>query len=122
MINEQIHRLVRLSELLKERVIMSPEEPDSWVEILDERQKVIENLKDLADQGHSVPADLHLLVGKVIEMDDNVKVLIEREKKVVRDHLSRIERSKMARRQYADASDHGLYDDLGYSYFFDKKN
>lgn len=121
MVNEQIHRLVRLSEQLKEQVTTKPEDPDSWVEILDERQKVIEKLSDLAEQGLPLSDDLHQLIGKVIDLDRTSKVLMEKEKKVVHDHLTRIERTKMARKQYADQNDNSAYDELGYSYFFDQK-
>lgn len=118
---ERLNRLLKLTETLQEHVIRKRDEPDLWVEILDEREKVVQELQAYSQQGHAFPESQQQMIGKVIQMDEQLRPIIETAKQKVGDQLKLMERGKLAKKQYAEADQYGGYDDYGYSHFFDQK-
>ncbi|MGO0063595.1 flagellar protein FliT [Brevibacillus fluminis] len=118
---ERLNRLLKLTETLQEHVLHKRDEPDLWVQILDEREQVVQELQAYSQFGHSLHESHQQMIGKVLKIDEQLRPVIEAAKKEVGDQINRMERSKLAKKQYAEADHYGGYDDYGYSHFFDQK-
>lgn len=118
---ERLNRLLRLTEKLQEHVLNEQDDPDVWIQILDERQKVIDELQSLTHQGNTLQEHHRQLIGNAIKIGRELGPIMEKAKKNVNDQLKLMERSRLAKKQYAGSEHYGRYDDLINSHFFDQK-
>ncbi len=114
-----LDRLESLTLLLQQHVQNEQNEPEVWLEILNERQRVIEDIESEVITGEAITSDEYQqTIDKIVEIDRTLAPEMQRQMKIVGDDISRLERSRMVQRQYGGIGD---YDDNAYGVFFDKK-
>jgi predicted metal-dependent hydrolase len=93
------------------------EGPGSWLDILAERQRVIDQLSVLLEQGFQFSeAQKKRYLEKVYQMDQQLQPFIEEKMREIQGRLANLQKSKFANQQY---NGYGLIE--AYGSFFDKK-
>ncbi|MDQ0918585.1 hypothetical protein [Paenibacillus sp. V4I5] len=110
--------LLKLTISLEERVLDEESEPEEWIELLDQRQVIIDQLSGLFAEGVSLTeAQKQTYLQPAYEFDKKIVPIMDREMKKLESQLANIKISKAVNKQYggygASSSPYGA--------FFDKK-
>jgi flagellar protein FliT len=93
-------------------------EPEEWIELLNQRQEVIDSLSVLFEQGISLTdAQKKMYLQPAYEVDLRIVPLIDRKKKILEADMMNLNRSKAVNQQYGESGN--SYSPYGA--FFDKK-
>jgi flagellar protein FliT len=107
-----------LEQVVTETLTLSDEEAemDSWVDILVERQQLIDQLEQLVQQGASISEHWkRKVLVPVSEIDRKLKPLIEAKKAYIQSRIQKISLGKKVTHQY------NPYEVNAYGAFFDLK-
>lgn len=115
-VNGLIDNLLDTTLRLKQLLIKDDPDPNEWLLILDERERIIYALKDyeitMSDLNHEQQASFL----QIHEMNNNILTLIENQKQVVQKQINNLQRGRLAMQTYIDDGP------SGYGAFFDRKN
>ncbi|MFF0828371.1 flagellar protein FliT [Brevibacillus sp. NPDC003359] len=113
-IEELLERLLRETLRLEEIVMQDDSEPEEWLTILDEREKLIELLQEKGLEDRLTDSNRQLL-SQVFAINQRLFPLIEGHKQEIQQKLNNVQRSRMVTNSYQDAGPNG------YGAFFDRK-
>lgn len=113
---ERLEKLLSLSLLLEKSVLDAESDPDDWVDILEERQQVMDQIQTALAEGATVSdTDKQNFLAKAYEIDQRILPIMEGKKLDVQDELHKLQKKKLAQKQY-----HGSAISA-YGAFFDRK-
>lgn len=110
--------LLKSTYLLEKSLLDNESEPEEWIELLNQRQEIMDSLSILFSQGVSLTdAQKKSFLQPIHEVDLTIVPMIHRKKKVLEFEMINMNKSKAVNQQYGD---------FGHSYspygaFFDKK-
>ncbi|WP_029100288.1 flagellar protein FliT [Brevibacillus thermoruber] len=111
-----LQELLQRTISLEKSVTESETELDEWNIFLDDRARLISEVEVRLSAGEKISDNLkQRYLAKVYEIDKNIKPKIEARQQKIKERLSNIRKTKLARQTY--------YDDgpSGYGAFFDRK-
>jgi flagellar protein FliT len=113
-----LNDLLTLTLSLEETVFDQECEPEQWIELLDKRQQVIDQLSGMFAQGISLTeAQKHTYLKPAYEADQKIIPRMDRMKQASETQLANLRKSKAANEQYGGyQNSHSPY-----GAFFDKK-
>lgn len=113
-----LNDLLRLTLSLEKIVLDEESEPEEWIELLDKRQAVMDQLSELFAEGLSLTeAQKQIYLQPAYEADQKIVPIIDRKKKASETQLANVQKSKAANQFYGGNSN--SYSPYGA--FFDKK-
>jgi flagellar protein FliT len=107
-------RLLSLTLLLEERIMESDSDPEHWVELLEDRQAIMDQISAVA--GPDIPDGLKQeYVQKIREIDKRLIPVIRQKQEQMANKLAKLKQGKTMNKQYMG------YSTPAYGAFFDKK-
>jgi flagellar protein FliT len=117
-LDELLSKLLKLTLVLRNKVIVENSEPEEWVELLDARQSIMDELSSRFSEGDS-PTDeqkqTYLIPAH--QADQEIIPMIEQRKQELTLEHSLVVKSKAAQRQYGEYGN----SQSAYGAFFDTK-
>jgi hypothetical protein len=109
-------QLLEITEQLQDAVQRQEPEPQEWISLLEERQKVMEQISDFLSEGKVSSESVHVhTIRKAFEIHQRILPQMETKFQGVQKQLSTIQKTKLARHTYYDNGP------SGYGAFFDRK-
>jgi len=107
--------LLRSREL--EQVVMQEEsDPDVWLELLDKRGELLQQIADTTSQGVVLPPEWKAqYVDPFLELDQRIIPIMEEKQDQLSDKIAQLQRGKAVNKQYNG------YGTAAYGAFFDTK-
>lgn len=113
-----LNELLALTLSLEKAVQDEEEEPDTWLELLDERQEIMDELSELFAQGITLTEDQkRLYIQPLFDLDQKIVPMMGRRKQGVEVQMANLQKSKQVNMQYGGYG--SSYSPYGA--FFDKK-
>jgi flagellar protein FliT len=110
--------LLRLTLSLEKIVLNEESEPEKWIELLDERQEVMDQLSGLFAEGVTLTeAQEQIYLQPTYETDQKIVPIMDRKTKASETQLANVRKSKAVNQHYGGNSN--SYSPYGA--FFDKK-
>ncbi|CAM4389405.1 hypothetical protein L1N85_23935 [Paenibacillus alkaliterrae] len=113
-----LNDLLTLTLSLEKIVFAEENEPEKWIELLDKRQEVMDQLSGLFAEGVSLTeAQKKIYLQPTYEADQKIVPIMDRKKKASETQLTNVRKSKAANQHYG-----GYVNSYSpYGVFFDKK-
>ncbi|NEW08836.1 hypothetical protein GK047_22830 [Paenibacillus sp. SYP-B3998] len=113
-----MNELLGLTVLLEKTVLDEESDPEKWIELLDKRQEVMDQLSGLFVKGISLTeTQKQTYFQPAYEVDKRIIPIMDREKKKLESQIANVQKNKIVNQQYGgygtSYSPHGA--------FFDKK-
>jgi flagellar protein FliT len=114
-----LNDLLKLTLSLEQIVLDDDSEPEQWIELLDHRQKVMDQLSGrFADGVTLTEAQKKIYLQPTYESDLKIIPIMDQKKQASEMQLAHVRKSKAANQQYGGNG----YSYSPYGAFFDKKN
>jgi flagellar protein FliT len=102
---------------LLEQCILNPEsDPEEWLKMLDEREKMINELSDLTSKGTHMTEQIREIYDSIHEINKRLVPLMMSRQQEVSGKIAKLKQSQIANKQYK-----GYGAPAAYGAFFDKK-
>lgn len=112
-----LEQLLTISVTLEQHVLEDLDFPDGWLQLVEQRQEVIDQLSACFQQGAVLTVDQkEQYIKKAYEIDQRILPVINRKKNEFASKISSLQKSKQVNKQYSGYSDY-----VPYGAFFDKK-
>lgn len=116
-LDELLNDLLKLSLSLEKLVSEEERDPEEWIELLEQRQVIIDKLTKLFDDGITLSeAQKQTIMRPAFETDNKVIAMMSREKAKLAFQIADLQKSKTVNEQYGGYSGASLY-----GAFIDKK-
>ncbi|WP_312109734.1 flagellar protein FliT [Brevibacillus reuszeri] len=115
MIDELIERLVAATVSLEQVVRVTDSEPEDWLSLLDERDEIIERIKQSGKNSTSLSNVQQQQFEKIQDINERLLPIINERMQGVQQQLNNVQRSKLAMNSYNEVGPNG------YGAFFDRK-
>jgi flagellar protein FliT len=112
-----LEQVYSLTEELEQMVIQEEGDPESWVEVLDKRQEIIDQLTSQFQQGDKISDERktrYLLA--IREIEKRMVPVMEQKKREMQSKMVRVQKNKIGVQQY-----NGYNTSNAYGAFFDQK-
>ncbi|MGC5324869.1 flagellar protein FliT [Brevibacillus sp. SYSU BS000544] len=111
-----LEELLLITNLLKEKVTQDDTEPEDWLEILQQRQEIMNKIQSLLDKDNHLEPTLRNLFGeKILQLESEIKQSMDHKKQVLEKNIQKLNQTKNMNRQYGSSG----Y--TAYGAFFDTK-
>ncbi|ATF15912.1 flagellar protein FliT [Brevibacillus porteri] len=111
LLNSLLETTLRLEKVVSEK----DSEPDTWLSLLDVREKVISKIQQLGIDNESLSTMQKQQLEQMYEINQRLIPLIDGRMQGVQQQLNNLQRSKLAMNTYNEAGPNG------YGAFFDRK-
>jgi len=116
-INQLLDCVLHLTRRIKQTLLDPASDPETWPQLLEQRQEAMDQLSALFSQGVSITEEQKAAYLKPAYEDDlHIGPLIRERKRKLESDFAQLQRSKQANQQYMG---YGL--ETPYGAFFDKK-
>lgn len=114
-IDAHLASLTELTNRLEQIVLQNDSDPSNWLELLEEREDLMSQLKNDKLTEASLTNFQREQLARIYEVNKGLLSLIETKMRGVQGKLNNIQRSKLAMSVYSDVGSNG------YGAFFDRK-